>query len=462
VIKEVLAMRRLFVLMPLILAGCSSGGTDVGTPFQPIELAQHVPQIADLELSPATAMHMAGDGSVPVEAQFSFHDSGLDIATIHIEMSDGASLTLAFPEAISKETGTHIETLDMSTATVGSYILDVWLVDKLGVESNHATANFEVIAAAAVTEWTNQLMGLPFVLNDVVWDGHYFIAVGDAGAVMTSADGVVWTAQETGVDFDLFAVANDGIDVVAVGKDGHVLLSSDHGQSWSTKSVGHPGSLRAVTINAPQIVAGGMAEATGDAFIVRSVDRGETWMAVEPLPNTGHFVIELAYANGLFVAGTDAFSPETDARILVSFDGEFWQELVLRNEFAMIFAIVHDGDRFIATGSERAVFASEDGFDWRELQTPLQDIHTQYMGAACAGSALVIHGGMPWWYWWIPDSSPPHQDAGILSMDGGATWETFDVDGYYQTRALAYGNGRFVSVGQTTPISGEGAIYTSP
>ncbi len=252
-------MRRRLVLMPLILAGCSSGGTDVGTPFQPVELAQHVPQIADLELSPATAIYMAGDGSVPVEAQFSFTDSGLDIATIQIDVSDGTSLTLAFPEAISTETGTHIETLDMSTVTVGSYILDVWLVDKLGVESNHATANFEVIAAAAVTEWTNQLTGLPFVLNDVVWDGHYFIAVGDAGAVLTSADGLVWTEQDTGVDFDLFAVANDGIDVVAVGKDGNVLLSSDHGQSWSTKSVGHPGSLRAVTINAPQIVAGGMA-----------------------------------------------------------------------------------------------------------------------------------------------------------------------------------------------------------
>jgi hypothetical protein len=38
VIKEVLAMRKLVVLLPLILAGCSNGGTDVGTPFQPIEL----------------------------------------------------------------------------------------------------------------------------------------------------------------------------------------------------------------------------------------------------------------------------------------------------------------------------------------------------------------------------------------------------------------------------------------
>ena len=271
-------MRKLVVLLPLILAGCSNGGTDVGTPFQPIELAQHVPQIAGLELSPGTAIYMDGGGSVPVEAQFSFTDSGLDIATIHIEMSDGVTLTMAFPDAISTETGTHTEVFDMPSTTVGSYTLDVWLVDKLGAASNHATAIFEVMAAAEVTDWTNQLTGLSFVLNDIVWDGIYFIAVGNSGAVLTSADGVAWTEQETGADFDIIAVASDGTDVVAVGKDMQVLLSSDHGQGWSIKSVGHPGNLRAVAINASQIVAGGIAEATSDAFIVRSVDRGESWM----------------------------------------------------------------------------------------------------------------------------------------------------------------------------------------
>lgn len=183
-------------------------------------------------------------------------------------------------------------------------------------------------------------------------------------------------------------------------------------------------------------------------------------MAVESLPMTGHWVIELAYANGLFIAGTDYYDWDSGARVLVSFDGEFWQELVLSDKAAIIFAIVHDGDRFIATGSERSVFASVDGFLWTKLQTPLQDIHIEYRGAAVAGSTIVIHGGTPWWYWWMGE--PPHQDAGLLSTDGGATWQTFDIDGYYETRGMAYGNGRFVSVGQTSAISREGAIYTTP
>jgi hypothetical protein len=53
------------------------------------------------------------------------------------------------------------------------------------------------------------------------------------------------------------------------------------------------------------------------------------------------------------------------------------------------------------------------------------------------------------------------RDVGLSSTDGGATWEVFNIDGYYESRGMAWGNRRFVSVGQSTPISGEGAIYTS-
>ena len=48
------------------------------------------------------------------------------------------------------------------------------------------------------------------------------------------------------------------------------------------------------------------------------------------------------------------------------------------------------------------------------------------------------------------------------STDGGATWQVFDIDGYYESHGIAWGVGRFVSVGSTSAVSGEGAIYTLP
>ncbi len=348
----------------------------------------------------------------------------------------------------------------MSTASVGSYTVEVWLIDNLGTTSNHEIVDFEVVAVAQIDEWTNQLTGLPFVLNDVIWDGENFIVVGDGGKILTSPDGVAWAERDSGTNVDLAAIAYHGTNVVVVGRDAIVLLSTNHGESWVLKPTGSSFAPRAVAMNASQIVIGGMAPDTSDAYIMRSLDGGESWILVEPLPKTKHFITDLIYANGLFVATTDVFDWRSDARILVSLDGENWQEIILRDEVSASYAILHDGERFIAAGLENTVFASVDGFDWAELETPAEMDMITYMGAAWDGSRLVIHGGITWWYWWL--GAPPYREAGITSTDGGTTWATFDIDGYYETHGMAWGNGRFVSVGQASKLTAEGAIYTSP
>jgi len=453
-------MRKSLFFLALLLLGCGGDGVYTfavpGTGSPP---TQHVPAISELGLSPNTVVYMEGDGTVVVTAQVEFRDNGRDIQALWVRLPDGTSIQ--FNESVDTATGTLAEEFTMSTQTVGALTVELWLVDKAGDSSEHESAAFDVVWTAETDEWTNRLSGLPYVLNDVVWDGHYFIAVGDTGAVLTSADGVTWTEQETGADFDIFAVASDGTDVVAAGEEMQVLLSSDHGQSWIIKSVGQPGSLRAVTINASQIVAGGMAEETSDAFIVRSVDRGESWMVVESLPMTGHWVTEIVYGNGLFVAGTDALSSENDARVLVSVDGNLWHDIILRDEFAATHTILHDGNQFIAAGSSAfgshstAGFVSTDGYNWAELQMPV--LNVDYLSAAWNGSKLVVAGRMEWW-WQLPSIARP---VGISSTDGGVTWDIFNIDGFYQSRGMAWGNGRFVSVGQSTLLSGEGAIYTA-
>ena len=375
-------MRKLLVLLPLILAGCGTDGISVGTAPETSELAEHAPQIAELDLSPGYATFMDGGGRINVTAEFEFADTGLDIATVHVEISDGSRFTAPFPGTVVTESGMHTQQFEMSTATVGSYTVEVWLVDNLGATSNHETASFEVVAVAQIDKWTNQLAGLPFALNDVIWDGENFIVVGDGGKILTSPDGVAWAERESGTDVDLAAVAYHGTNVVAVGLDTTVLLSTDHGENWALKPTGFSFAPRAVAMNASQIVIGGMAPDTSDAYIIRSLDGGASWILVEPLPKTKHFVTDLIYANGLFVATTDVFDWRSDARALVSLDGENWQEVILRDEVSASYAILHDGERFIAAGLENTVFASVDGFDWTELETPSEMDMITYMGAA--------------------------------------------------------------------------------
>jgi hypothetical protein len=178
---------------------------------------------------------------------------------------------------------------------------------------------------------------------------------------------------------------------------------------------------------------------------------------IDTLPQSGHFITDLIHANGLFVAGTDAFSWESDARVMVSVDGQVWHEIILRDDVAALHEVLHDGQQFIATASDATVFASPDGYNWTELQTPVDRV--DYLSAASNGQRLVVAGGIAWWYWWVGTPSF-ERPVGLSSTDGGATWEIFNIDGYYQSNGIAWGNGRFVSVGQATPASGEGAIYS--
>ena len=454
-------MRKFPIFLALFLTGCGGDGASFAPTPQtdpPLpQTVQHAPEISNLTLSPDTVTHMDGNGSVTVTAQIDIRDAGLDIQTLWVEIFGGARISL--PVTQSTESGTLTEQFAMSTETVGAFTIEVWVVDDVGNSSNRLSKEIDVVGTADTDEWTSRLTGLPFILNDVLWDGDNFIVVGDSGAILTSHDGIDWVERESFTNVDLIAVASHGSDIVAVAHDTTVLLTTDNGESWGIKHSGDRVRLAAVAVNSSQFVAGGMDLQTGDAFIIRSEDRGETWMVVDTLPQSGHFVTDLIYVNGLFVAATDVFSWESDARVLVSLDGKVWHDIIIRDEVAASYAILHDGNRFVAAGSHSTVFVSTDGYNWTELQTPVQEV--DYLSAAWNGSKLVVAGGVTWWYWWGGSIPPFERPVGISSIDGGASWAIFNIDGYYQSLGMAWGNGRFVSVGQSTPITGEGAIYTS-
>jgi hypothetical protein len=139
--KEVLAMRRLLFLLPFVLAACDGDGDG----FIPTaESLQHAPEISNLNLSPDTAMYMEGEGSVRVTAEFGFTDVAQDIQTSHVEISDGTSLTNELSEPINTVSGTLIEEFDVSTASVGTFTVEIWLVDAAGNASNRLSAGIRV------------------------------------------------------------------------------------------------------------------------------------------------------------------------------------------------------------------------------------------------------------------------------------------------------------------------------
>jgi len=445
---EAPAMRKFLVLLALAVAACGGNGSGpTGAP----EPVQHVPEISGLKISRDSVAYMEGDGSVVVTAEITFSDTGRDVTAMWMQMPNGTSVK--FDRSIVAETGTFTEDITLPTNKIGVFDMEFWLVDEAGDSSVHRTVQFNVFNVAEGT-WTRRLSGLPYGLSDVAWSGSRFVAVGDRGAVLTSIDGISWVVRDSGTAADLHAVAADGSHVVAVGS-GIILQSTDHGASWDVKGRPDAAVLDAVVVNSPKVIVGGYRFSWGTAIAMISEDRGETWQAVDSWPDENLSMNDLVYWDGLFVAATDRGME--GAWVTVSSDGKLWSEITVSDEMAVPLTIVRDGSQYILAGAWGDVFASPDGFNWTQLQTPVRDV--VYWGSAWNGSRLVLAGASMCGALWICESES-EVPVGLSSTDGGLTWEVFNIDGDYGSEGLAWGNGLFVSVGQKPRLRGEGAIYT--
>jgi hypothetical protein len=461
-------MRKLLFLITLVLAACSGNGDGTKPATEPV---QHFPEILELTLSPETAAYMEGDGNVVVTAEITFSDSGEDIKTLWVRTPDGT--TSQFDERIFVETGTLTEDFTVPTNRIGAFHIEIWLEDRAGDSSAHRVAEFTVIDDGQHDIWTSRLSGLPHPLFDVVWNGSVFIAVGGRGAIFTSADGIEWVAIKIDTDANLYAVATDGPYVIAVGFEleggpGIILQSTDHGASWTVKARPAGVVLEAVAINASTVVVGGNRWGWGTGIALISEDRGETWRAVDSWPDEELPITDLVYGDGMFVAATNGLNRSGEAWVTVSADGNLWTEIAVNDEPNYLPAIFHgDGQFFLAGGSWSEPFAeylgtvytSMDGFNWTQLQTPVEDVF--YRDVASDGTKLMVAGSATCGYLGGKCFEQFDVPVGLASTDGGVTWDIFNIDGDYESFGLAWGNGRFVSVGQSEPWPGEGAIYTT-
>lgn len=308
-----------------------------------------------------------------------------------------------------------------------------------------------------VTEWIQRDIGPVNVLNDVSWDFgvRQFVAVGDGGTVLTSPDGIDWTPQYSGTDENLYDVACDGFDCLVAGDSGTILLTNN-GRDWTMLYDGPDNmQLQAVMHGITRGFAAGKALDSQNACILR-VTPGGLWTEVPSLPQSGRSItgIEmLPFGSLMLVATTQIEVLPNDGRVLVSADGQTWIEVVISNQTVSTLAISRADIELWAGGSGGRMYRTGDGLNWTEFRTPAQT--TSIAGIAWSGEMLVAHGANEA-FELLGDQ------FGVATTDDGETWQLFQIGSNYDTRGMAYGHDRFVSVGRTLPAPGAGAIYTTP
>jgi len=127
--------------------------------------------------------------------------------------------------------------------------------------------------------WTPRTPPAGGRLEKAFWLGGQFVAVGRSGAIATSPDGASWTSRASGVTTTLRGAAASLTTLVVVGDAGVVLTSADGGATWTPRASGTTYALRRVVWTGSEFLAVG-----GTGRLLRSAN-GTTW-TTQPTPYT--------------------------------------------------------------------------------------------------------------------------------------------------------------------------------
>ncbi len=203
-----------------------------------------------------------------------------------------------------------------------------------------------VMTSADSYTWVNGASGMTNALNDVVWNGTQYLAVGDFGTVLRSTDGLTWTASTAGNTIAILnAVIWDGTQYVAVGQLGEILTSVD-GITWVTQNTGTNLNFNDIVWTGTQYVV------VGELGAVFTSLNATTWVQ-QTSPLTSNL-------NGVAWNGTLLVAVGASGATMSSPDGITWTSIAWTTFGIPLDDVAWDGTKFIAV-SGSSYYSSIDG-----------------------------------------------------------------------------------------------------
>jgi hypothetical protein len=270
---------------------------------------------------------------------------------------------------------------------------------------------------------------LDSMLFDVTYGNERFVAVGQAGIIMTSRGGRDWTRAVSGTTSNLHSVAYGNDRFMTVGHN--IVLSSTDGISWS-KQVNEMinGYTGCIAYAAGKWVIGCQTN------LLYSSD-GNSWSPTKEYDASDFYAI--SYGNGIWAAtahggkyGNTTFMSSNLFKldsISYSNGGDYSDKAVFC--FDRFFRIIHKVWRpYDAYGD--SIPYSLDGWPWYRMAVPIDNV--EFTDAAFGGRTYVLAGKGP-----------------IMTSPGGPSWSC--VRGTTAPlNSLAFGGGLFVGVGDNGAI----------
>ncbi len=283
-----------------------------------------------------------------------------------------------------------------------------------GATFNMGDADVQLYAQwAPIPDWTTRTSGTSNDLKNVTYGNGKYVAVGDSGVILTSADGLVWTNQASSTSVQLNDVTYGGDKYVALGNGGTILTSGD-AASWTDHSVGGSQALRGIAYGK------GMYVAVGDGGKIMTSGDGDNWMI--RTSGTDQDLYGVTYnGNGMFVA------VGLQGSVLTSGNGADWSSQMSETDNLLAGATLGNG-LYAAVGGLGTIVTSSNGADWAGQPSTTS---VQLNGISYGNGSYVAAG----------------RDGAILASNDGSSWKG-QISGTTQSlNGVAYGDDSIVVVG---------------
>ncbi|MBL9166359.1 MAG: hypothetical protein JNN07_01320 [Verrucomicrobiales bacterium] len=334
-------------------------------------------------------------------------------------------------------------------------------------------------------------------LEGVAASPQQIVAVGDAGAIYTSNDGVRWKRQSTPFSTWLTGVAHGPAGFVAVGQQGTVL-QSQQGTNWVSRSVGTKDWL-GITYG------GGRYLAVGRAGTIGSSSNGINW-SLESSGRTNDLWTASANASSRLVGGSfdllisETNGPWVDQFILSNYPapaGTYYASMARSNYFLAagrsglmvegyqplagfpyswletseslrpwLWSATRLNDLYVAVGQNGTLLTSSEGVDWTLELAPRSVTNVTLLGVGGDSNLLVAVGTKgsiirsPNLLTNLPSQSG---NGTNLSSTFGVIWlESENKPTTNQLQGITAGHGLYVAVGDQGEIvvSSNGSLWT--
>jgi hypothetical protein len=242
-----------------------------------------------------------------------------------------------------------------------------------------------ILTSPEGSTWTAQVSAIPRTLLGVVWSRSQWVVVGDNGTILTSPDGISWTIQTSGTNAYFYSVADSGSKYLAVGFQS--IYSSPDGRKWTSQVSGTQDVLQGVACSPARCVV------VGRAGNILSSEDGVTWtprVVPAAFQNTGYEGVTwtgtqfVAAGFGEIVCCSDSFA--------TSSDGLSWT-VTNPNTNGLPYAVAFSGSTYLAVGGSGVagtILSSTDAATWTPEATGAP---FAFLGVASSGSRFVAVGG---------------------------------------------------------------------